>query len=165
MKKLLISIFALNFLISLPALADKETKAKELLKLQQFDEQINSVLKQQLFVPIECSFVIPETAKDAVMKEVKEAMDIRALTDPIIQFAVDRYTEEDLDELIRFYKTPTGQKSIKIQAEQALFMPQQLQKWIVETLPKVQKVGEKLEQQYPQRSGNEAQACVQKYQQ
>lgn len=164
MKKLFIFIFALNFLISLPALADKETKAKELLKLQQFNEQINSVLKQQLFIPVECSFIIPETEKDSIRKEVRDAMDIKALTDPIIQFTMDRYTEEDLDELIRFYKTPTGQKSIKIQTEQALFMPQQLQKWMVQTLPKVQKVAEKLEQQYPQRSGNEVQACIQKYQ-
>ena len=36
---------------------------------------------------------------------------------------------------------------------------------IVYIKAKVQKIGEKLELQYPQRSGNEIQACIQKYQQ
>ena len=165
MRKVLVSVFALSFLISLPAFADKEAKVKELLKLQHYDEQINSILKQQIFIPMECSFVIPESEKENIRKEVRNALDTKSLTDPIIQFSMDHYTEEDLDVLIRFFKTPTGQKSIKIQAEQALLMPQQLQKWIVQTMPNIQKVGEKLEKEYPQRSGNEVQACVQKYQQ
>ena len=164
MKKLLIIVCLFAMFASLPALADKEAKVREILKLQHVDKQIATILNQQVLIPLECTFVIPESEKNSWKKDLIKALDVSALMDPLIQFWADRYTESELDEIVRFYKTPVGQKSIEVQEKMALFFPQQLEKWLQQVLPNVQKFGEKMEKEYSKRSGNEAQACVQKYQ-
>ena len=164
MKKLLTSVLVLTLFFSLPALADKEAKVKELLKVQKYDKLINSLINKLLFVPVECTFIVPETAKSDLRKELLSVMNLKELTDPMIQFTMDRYTEEELDEIIRFYKTKAGQKSIKMQEEGTIFMTQHLHKWEKQIMPEVEKLAKKIEQEYPKRSGNEVQACIQKYQ-
>ena len=165
MKKLLLLIFAICLLSSSYAFAGKEEKVKEILKLMHQDKQINSILNQQLFIPVECSFVIPETERGTIRKEIRNSMNIKGLTEPIVQFWAERYTEAELDDLIRFYKTPIGQKTIKVQEELTLFFPEHLQKWMEGVTPSMKDVVENLQKKYSQRSGNEVQACIQKLKQ
>ena len=164
MKKILISAFALISFVSLPAWADKSAKAKELLGLMQFAKQINSTLEQQVFIPFECRFTIPESEKANARSAFRNAVDLKTLMESVAQFSIDRYTESELDDLISFYKTPTGQKSIKVQQEMSLVLPRKMEEWTKRTLPNLLAVTAEMTAKYPLRSESEIQTCIQSHQ-
>lgn len=52
---------------------------------------------------------------DRVMKLIKEQIDIKKVTDEVSFEVMDKYyTDDELKDLVAFYKTSTGQKSIKV---------------------------------------------------
>ena len=163
MKKLLIPVFILISLVSLSAWADKATKAKELLELMHFDKLINASLDQQAYI-FECRFTIPESEKASVKSAFQNVMKLETLIESVAQFSIDYYTESELDDLISFYKTPTGQKSVKVQQEMSLVLPQKMEEWMNQTLPDLLNVTAEMTTKYPLRSESEVQTCIESYQ-
>lgn len=107
MKKIVI-LFVL-FISSISfAQSSKEAKIKELLKVTNMSEMAAQGAKQFINSYKENYKDIPEEFWDGFLKEVSSE-EFSKLYIPIY---AKYYSEADLDELVKFYKTPVGQKMI-----------------------------------------------------
>ncbi len=164
MKKLLLTVCTIGLFLSLPVKADKVSKVKEMLRLSNYNQTINALIKQKVLIPIECAYVVPSEKKGEISKELLNSLNLELLENSIVQFSADYYTEPELDEIIAFYKTPTGQKALKGSQELAGHVPQILQNWSQKMLSQLENFVEKMSNEYGQRSGSEIQSCIQSYQ-
>lgn len=107
MKK---SMFLLLLSLSLFASSNKHNDIRELLELTGSAHLGIQVMNQMLVSFKQAMPNVPEKFWNDLMKEVK--------TDDLIELIVPIYekyfTKDDIKELIKFYKTPVGKKTIKL---------------------------------------------------
>ena len=159
MKKF-ISACLLTTFIAFPAYADKQEKLEELVGLMNYDKLINETIEQQLFTPLDCLFIIPENEKQGIKDQLTKAFNLKRLVDTIINFLSKNLTEEELDDLLAFYRTPGGKKLITLQTELAQFSSDEMAAWFKDINPQMQSFASQMESKYRQRSGNEARMCM-----
>ncbi len=106
MKKI---IFAIAFMsVAHIGFAQNDAFKKDVLTLIEFtgdQESQLSLMKKQL------AQFIPEAKLPALMEEIKK--ELPKLNNKVADIYMKHYTQEDVKELIAFYKTPLGQKLAK----------------------------------------------------
>lgn len=109
MKKITVFLFVLFlFNNSFAQSTSKEQKAKELLELTGTGK-MGVQMAQQVLSSFRKSFT---QVPDEFWNKVSEAISADELVNMLIPVYSKYYTEEDIDQLIAFYKTPIGQKVI-----------------------------------------------------
>ena len=159
MKKF-ISTCLLTTFLAFPAYADKQEKLNELVSLMNYDKLINETIEQQIFTPLDCLFIIPENEKPGIKSQLTHAFNLKRLVDSIINFLSQNLTEEELDDLLAFYRTPGGKKLITLQTALSQFTTDELTAWFKEIDPEMRNFASQMESKYRQRSGNEARMCM-----
>ena len=101
MKKIIILLFV-GIFTAFPGHASKIEKAEELSKLIDYDSMADLAYEQAM-LPILCTAVMSTEEQAMLKQEVEEILDAPALSKALMQFWVDHYTEEELDQLLAFY--------------------------------------------------------------
>lgn len=159
MKKCLL-IALLVALFSFPARADKNDKIKELVSLMNYDKLITETVDQQLFSKFECIFVIPETERNTIRQQLIKAMNLQKLLDAMIDYLSQNLNEQELEDLLAFYKTAGGQKLLMLQTDMAQFFSKEFADWMKEMAPQMDQFATDMEMKYSQRPRGEAQKCM-----
>ena len=89
-------------------------------------------------------------------KKLVEVLDFKPYLNTFFQFMDENYTEEEIDQLIAFYKTDLGKKNLKLMPKYMQLASQKLVKLIQEKLPQI----DELTEEYPIRPQNEINACL-----
>ena len=111
MKKVLLLIVVLGITFSL--FSQVNTKHEKVLKMIEISgsSRLGEQVAKTLINSIKGSYAnVPSEFWDNFAKEIK-ADDLRELVIPIYE---KYYSEEDIDNLIVFYSSPTGQKMIQV---------------------------------------------------
>lgn len=102
-----------------PAAAKYESPqeaARALLELIEMDKLLGQSIEQMLDLQIQQNPSIGHL-KPVMLKFMNKYMSWEALADDMIAMYVDVYEQAELEELIVFYSTPTGTKSVKLMPE------------------------------------------------
>jgi hypothetical protein len=109
--------------------ASKRVKVGELLAILHLDQNLNQLLNQQSALiqravgSMSQGKFTPDQQKDAeaFMRKVngimRETMNWTKLKPQITDIYASTYTEQDLDGILAFYRSPVGQKMIQVQPE------------------------------------------------
>ncbi len=158
--RLLFSIFSAALLLWTPARADDATriaKIQELMRVSDTDQMMKQVLDQ---VKAMASSQLNRTDIPAdARKSADELLDrIMALTEArldkmktmLAQVYADTYTEEEIDGILAFYKSPAGQAMLK---KMPLLMQRSMavsQQAMADLMPEVQKMTAEMQQKMKQ---------------
>jgi len=151
-------IFLVGGLVNANPNADSYYESvEELLLLMKVDEnlaytfaQLRPILLEQ-FQAMMDGDVTPEQVQimekymGEMLDMMEEEMSWEKIKDDFIHVYMSVYTEEEIQELIKFYQTPVGQKTIE---QTPILMEQSMeisQKYLFATLPKLQSIAEKME--------------------
>ncbi len=76
---------------------------------------------------------MPSDKADQFLAAFRDALDAEAQTliDDLIRVYADRFSDAEIEDLIRFYETPTGQKLVKLQREISQEQTQAVARWII----------------------------------
>ncbi|MBO5997437.1 MAG: DUF2059 domain-containing protein [Alphaproteobacteria bacterium] len=158
MKKIIIACLIAT--LAFPAYAGKDEKVKELVALFQLDA-IGSEVDRQIMDPIDCSFVMTEAEKTIVTRQVKNILDVN---DTVIRVAKDFYgknfTEAEIDEILAFYKTPVGKKTITLLPKVSQTINETMISYMKKVSPQMETLVQDLKKKYKTRSQVEMQACM-----
>lgn len=86
---------------------------------------------------------MPGDKADQFLAAFRDALesDAQTLVDDVTRIYADRFSDAEIEDLVRFYQTPTGQKLVKLQHEIAQEQTQAVARWI---LAAAQKAAENL---------------------
>ncbi|HEY1207044.1 MAG: DUF2059 domain-containing protein [Bryobacteraceae bacterium] len=158
--RLLCAVFSAALLLSIPARADdatKKAKIEELMKASNVDQVMKQVFDQMRGVAsaqfnktdmsADARKAFAET-QDRVMALVEERMG--KMKTMLVQVYADTYTEEEVDGILAFYKSPAGQAMLQKMPQlmqRSMAVSQQL---MSDLMPEIQKMakeaGEKAKQ-------------------
>lgn len=159
MKKLIAALSVGLFLSGSVSAATKQEKAEELLALMNTNAIFDTTYAQSM-IPVSCTLIMTPADEENLKKEFMEIADLDALVKKLSQFWIQNYTEQELDQLIAFYKTDLGKKSIALLPQYTQVTITELQKWSREKEPQFIELGKRLSQKYPKRAGYEVEACI-----
>ena len=157
MKKIILFL-ALAMFIS-PAYASKEEKAASLMKLMNVEATLNVGYNQAL-IPLSCQFIMTPTEEATLRTDFIKAVDAESFVKELSQFWLQNFTEQELDDMLKFYQTPAGKKSIALMPEYTKYMLTEQKKWGEKVMPKMIELGNRISEKYQQRSSAEAAACI-----
>ena len=157
MKKIILLLAVA--LLAFPAYASKEEKVAALMKLMNADATLN-VAYDQALGPLSCYFVLTPAEEATVKADLIRTLDGESFVKTLAGFWIQNYTEQELDEILKFYQTSAGKKQITLMPEYTKFMLDEQRKWSSAVMPKMVDLAKRIEQKYPQRSGAEADACI-----
>lgn len=151
-------IFLVGGLVNANPNADSYYESvEELLLLMKVDEnlaytfaQLRPILLEQFQAMMDGDVTseqvqIMEKYMGEMLDMMEEEMSWEKIKDDFIHVYMSVYTEEEIQELIKFYQTPVGQKTIE---QTPVLMEQSMeisQKYLFATLPKLQSIAEKME--------------------
>ncbi len=151
-------IFLVGGLVNANPNADSYYESvEELLLLMKVDEnlaytfaQLRPILLEQFQAMMDGDVTseqvqIMEKYMGEMLDMMEEEMSWEKIKDDFIHVYMSVYTEEEIQELIKFYQTPVGQKTIE---QTPILMEQSMeisQKYLFATLPKLQSIAEKME--------------------
>ncbi len=159
MKKIF-AVFMTVLMFSGSCLADtKQEKAEEILNLINVRSAVD-VAYDQIMIPVSCEIIMSAEEEAEFKKEFIKIADVPSLINDEMEFWVQNYTEEELDQLLAFYKTDLGKKNIALMPKYAQFSAKVMQKWQQQKAPKIVELTEILVQKHSRRSGEETQACI-----
>lgn len=124
MKKLLFILLAISFTAYATA-QDKESDLKQLLELMKVEETIDGkvnsmipMLKQQVGLQLKGDNAEEKLNQyiDFMMEEVKE-LSKKLANEEMINIYDKHFTHKEVKDLIKFYKSPTGQKILAVSPE------------------------------------------------
>jgi hypothetical protein len=158
MKKIIVLILAalLTFSFAFSVAAQEDTrramveKLMVLTKQDRLYEQVFPQFKQLVLQQVKQLNVTPDQSPlidkfwNKMFDLMKEEMSWEKTKEDFIQLYISVYTEEELQELIKFYESPVGQKMI---AKMPLLMQQTMaisQKYTANMMPKIQKMVKEL---------------------
>jgi hypothetical protein len=112
--QLLLAVLAVLVAASAAAADQKSHRkaAEELLKVLNMDKQLQSAIDQTLDLQIKANPGIAEY-RDVMKKFFSKHMSWDSLKEDIITIYTDAFTEEELNEITKFYKTPVGKKLVE----------------------------------------------------
>lgn len=90
--------------------------AAELLKIMQLDKMLNETIDKILDLEMSRNPAL-QPYKNTLKKFFEKYMSAKSLEKDFITIYVEAFTEKELQELVSFYKTPTGQKALKATPE------------------------------------------------
>ena len=155
MKRTLIAITALSFAVA-PALADdasKAAKVEEFFRLSKMDDTLRQALalsanqiKSGMLQQMTGVKLSPEQEKsmgefqDKVTTLVSGALSWEKLKPAYVKLYAEAYTEPQMDDIVAFYKSPTGQAMV---ANNSVLLPKAsaiVQKQLAGAMPEIQKL-------------------------
>jgi uncharacterized protein len=155
MKSRIILTFLLMFW-PLPALADQQTElAEEFMELTHVNKMMAQIEDQvvQMQAQILAQMQIPEgkeeeaaTFQKEVQAKVQEIMDFEKMRGEYLELFTSVYSEQELREMVQFFKSPTGQNMLEKQSmviQQALEISQNRVGMLI---PELQRMTEEFEQ-------------------
>ncbi len=116
MRKTSIIIFLImNMLLSSLAVAGEDTHrqaAEKLLYTAGMEKALEQSIEQMLNIQLQQK---PSLApyKEVMLRFLKKHMGFESLKEDIVAIYIEEFTEKELNEIIAFYETPTGRKTIK----------------------------------------------------
>jgi len=149
MKKCLLLLLC-SFWV-LPAFASREDKIREYWKMQGVD--VSEMISQTLLdpsTPMACTFVFTESGKATLKQEIKE------LSQPLekeLRSLLEVFTEEELDELIKWGNSDLGRKERSLQPKILPVIQSHMATIMPYILPKIDKF-------FPRRAEQEADMCL-----
>ena len=117
MKKFFV-VVSLIMLFSLPVWADRNENMRELIKIQNPNMNIELAEKEmveQLFPYFKCGFILVKDDEEMLQKKIAEIINLPARVVEITTKIYSSLSDEELVELMAFYKTPLGQKLINLE--------------------------------------------------
>ena len=161
MKKIIMTCLV-ALLLAGPAYAGKEEKIQEIIDLFNLDALSNEMDKQ-IIDPIECSFVLNITERANVKKQLKEILDVKDIVTRLGKdFYNKNFTEAEIDDVLAFYKTPTGKKTISLLPQLGQYINKEMIPYMQKTGPKLEAFAQELQRKYKTRSQFEIRACMSK---
>jgi uncharacterized protein len=154
--------FAAAFFLCFPALAladeaSKLAKAEEMLQLLQADQSIRQVLEQmramiatqmsQMQITPEARPAIEEM-QQKMMAMIADRMSWDKFKRAVLKIYVETYSDEDMDGIIAFYKTPAGRSLIEkmpLVMQKSMALGQQM---MGDLMPEIQRMTEEMRQKY-----------------
>ena len=122
-------------LLTSPAAADKEAKVKELIQLSSGNfnqiEQVLSKVFEPAMMNIKCAYTMTDMEATEIQRKFMDLLDLKNTVDAYIPFYTTHFTEEEIDEILKFQKSTAGQKMVTLQPQLAQFMLQQQQKVMI----------------------------------
>ena len=153
MKKVFVIISIFIITMAQAGYADDTSRhalAEELLVLMDTQKNIEKsfeMVKQMQFSQLQEMVPQTEGSSKQAQSVIKETMDIVSqemswdkIKDDYIRIYADTFTEEELKGIVRFYKTPIGQKFIEKTPELMRRSMEISQKQMRELMPKIQKM-------------------------
>lgn len=116
MRKTSIIIFLImNMLLSSLAVAGEDTHrqaAEKLLYVADMEKALEESIEQMLNIQLQQQ---PSLApyKEIMLRFLKKHMGFESLKEDIVAIYIEEFTEKELNEIIAFYETPTGRKTIE----------------------------------------------------
>jgi len=86
--------------------------AEDLLKAAEVDKSFDTMIDQSIEMQVKANPMLGQL-KPVLKKFMSKHLNYDLLKDEMIKMYQDEFTEEELKEIAAFYRTPTGQKSIK----------------------------------------------------
>jgi len=155
MKRILIAIAALSVAAS-PSFADdasKAAKVEEFFKLSKMDDTLRQALalsanqiKSGMLQQMTGVKLSPEQEKsmgefqDKVTTLVSGALSWEKMKPAYVKLYADTYTEPQLDDIVAFYKSPTGQAMVAGNSSMMTKASAIAQKQLAEVMPELQKM-------------------------
>lgn len=140
-KKLAVLMFALLF--AMPAHASKEDKVKELIELMGMPSSYG--LEQQAVYPISCAFGLSEEDEKELARKIAVALDMdNKVYEIAVPFWEANFSEEELDDLLVFYRSETGQKVVKTMPKMSQYMLEKMMAYQQEIAPKLKRIFEQV---------------------
>jgi uncharacterized protein len=95
--------------------ASRRTKAEEMLRLTNAEQMMKQYFDQMQAMQTAQLAKMPGAAniQDRIMQLVKDRMSWEKLRPAFVQLYVDTYTDEELDGIIAFYKSPAGRAFVE----------------------------------------------------
>lgn len=95
--------------------ASRKAKAEEMLRLTNAEQMMRQSLDQIQAMQAAQLVKIPGAAniQDRIMQLVKDRMSWEKLRPAFVQLYVDTYTDEELDGIVAFYKSPAGKAFVE----------------------------------------------------
>ena len=158
MKKV-IAVFGLSLMITGTSFAATTQE-----KSEELSRAIIGPLVETLFpiviAPIVCSAVMTPSQEEEVKNEILSLYGPDTFVQQASPFFSQNYTEEELDQLINFYKSDVSKKMVALTPKFNQFMAEKMQHWQKEVYPKAVELGSKMAQKYPKRPQDQVQACI-----
>ncbi len=92
--------------------------AEKLLEVMEMDKNYDRLMEQMADMQVQQNSAFADK-KEAVMAFFNKYMGYEQLKPDLVAMYSDVYTEKELNDLIVFYKTPTGKKSVSLMPELA----------------------------------------------
>ncbi|HRW29428.1 MAG TPA: DUF2059 domain-containing protein [Emcibacteraceae bacterium] len=107
LKSLLIAIMVF---ITLPAQADEmaDAAAEKLLDILDVEKTMNQSMEQMLMMQVQSNPALVQFS-DILIKFTNQYMSYESLKPDFIKIYTDAFTVDELNDLIKFYQSPTGQ--------------------------------------------------------
>lgn len=86
--------------------------AEDLLKAAEVDKSFDTMIDQSIEMQIKANPMLGQL-RPVLKKFMSKHLNYALLKDEMIKMYQDEFTEAELKEIAAFYRTPTGQKSIK----------------------------------------------------
>ncbi|MBR6411777.1 MAG: DUF2059 domain-containing protein [Alphaproteobacteria bacterium] len=137
----------------------KQEKAEELLALMNTQAMFDSMYDQTI-PQVTCELEMTPAEEEEFKKEFMEILDIQSLMHTFSQFWIQNYTDKELDQVLAFYKTDAGKKTIELMPQYMQFAMTEGQKWGQDKGPKFMELGKKYAQKYPKRSQDQKEICI-----
>lgn len=158
--KLLVTALLIIIICSVGGAANASSyyeSVEELLLLMKMDENLNysfAQLRPIILEPFQQGEDLTPEQVQIMEKYIGKMLDLMEeemgwdrIKDDFIQVYMSVYTEEEIQELIKFYQTPVGQKTVEqtpILLERSMEISQ---KYLMATLPKIQAIAGEMEEE------------------
>ena len=86
--------------------------AEELLNAMHIDKALQKTIEQMLEVQLQQKPAM-QPYKNVMLEFLNKHMSYDSLKDDLVKLYADAFNEDELHEITKFYKTPTGQKTIE----------------------------------------------------
>jgi len=90
--------------------------AEELLRVMKMEVLLNETIEKMLQLELSRNPAL-QPYKNTLIKFFEKYMSAKSLKQDFITLYVATFTEKELQDLVSFYKTPTGQKALKLTPE------------------------------------------------
>lgn len=160
MKKLYIAILLMLFAI--PAQASYDDKIQQLMNIMNLDEQ-EKYMNDQVITPVLCTFDMPATEETNVKNRIFKVLNFKnKIIEMVKPIWEENFTEAEVDEILAFYQTEVGKKTISLMPKLSQQITVEVMKYQQEIMPQLEDIVAELMENYNRRSDAEARLCLQR---
>lgn len=153
----------LLMLFAIPAQASYDEKIQELMTIMNLDEQ-ERYMNEQVITPVLCSFDMPQAEADNVKGRISKILNFKnKIVEMVKPVWVNNFTEEEIDEILAFYKTDVGKKTVALMPKLSQYISVEVMKYQQEITPQLNEIASELISKYDRRSDAEVQLCMRRH--